>query len=87
MPDVLRAILVLDSYTYGFVLQELAWPFSPERMQEAAAGFAQALPGGQHQNVRAMAQMVATAPQGVPVDFTFGLDLILDGLERSAREA
>jgi AcrR family transcriptional regulator len=87
MPDVLRAILVLDSYVYGFVLQELAWPFSPERMPEAAAGFARALPGGEHPNLRAMAEMVATMPQGVPVDFVFGLDLILDGLERSAREA
>jgi AcrR family transcriptional regulator len=86
MPMVLRAILVLDSYTYGFVLQELAWPFAPDRMPEAAAGFAQALPGGEHPNVRAIAEMVSTAPEGVPVDFAFGLDLILDGLER-LREA
>jgi hypothetical protein len=33
-----------------------------------------------------MAEMVAAAPRGVPVDFEFGLDLILDGLER-LREA
>lgn len=82
MPMVLRAILVIDSYTYGFVLQELAWPFTPERMPEAAAGFARALPGGEHPNVRAMAEMVSSVPEGVPVDFAFGLELILDGLER-----
>jgi hypothetical protein len=29
-----------------------------------------------------MAEMAATAPGGAPVDFEFGLDLILDGLER-----
>jgi hypothetical protein len=29
-----------------------------------------------------MAEMAATAPGGASVDFEFGLDLILDGLER-----
>jgi hypothetical protein len=29
-----------------------------------------------------MAEMVTTTPRGVPADFEFGLDLILDGLER-----
>jgi AcrR family transcriptional regulator len=82
MPMILRAVLVLDSYTYGFVLQELAWPFAPGRMPDAAADFARALPAGEHPSVRAMAEMVSTAPEGVPVDFEFGLDLILEGLER-----
>jgi hypothetical protein len=29
-----------------------------------------------------MAEMVATVPRGTPVELEFGLDLILDGLER-----
>ena len=33
-------------------------------------------------NLLAMAEMVMAVPRGVPVDFEFGLDLILDGLER-----
>ena len=33
-------------------------------------------------NLFAMGSMVATSGQGIPVDFTFGLDLLLDGLER-----
>jgi hypothetical protein len=33
-------------------------------------------------NLAAMAGMVATTPGGAPVDFEFGLNLILDGLER-----
>jgi Tetracyclin repressor-like, C-terminal domain len=36
----------------------------------------------EYPNLHAMAEMVTTAPGGVPVDFEFGLDLILDGLER-----
>jgi AcrR family transcriptional regulator len=76
-----RAFLALDSHTYGFTLQELAWPFDEERAPEAAAraaaGFAGAYP-----NLQAMAEQAASGPGGVPVEFEFGLDLLLDGLER-----
>jgi AcrR family transcriptional regulator len=82
MPMVLRAIMTLDSYTYGFTLQELAWPFDAETAPDAAGSLAQALPVGEYPNVRAMAEMVTTAPWDAVVDFAFGLDLTLDGLER-----
>jgi AcrR family transcriptional regulator len=82
MPIVIRAVMALDSHTYGFVLQELAWPFDDENYPEVAATFARGLPAGEYPNLLAMAEMVATAPGGVPADFEFGLDLILDGLER-----
>jgi AcrR family transcriptional regulator len=82
MPIVSRAVMALDSHTYGFVLQELAWPFDAASAPEAAETFARGLPSGDYPNLLAMAEMAATAPNGVPVDFAFGLDLILDGLER-----
>jgi len=82
MPMAIRAVMALDSHTYGFVLQELAWPFDLENAPELAATFARGLPAGDYPNLVAMAKMVTTAPHGVPVDFEFGLDLILDGLER-----
>jgi AcrR family transcriptional regulator len=82
MSIVIRAVMALDSHTYGFVLQELAWPFDVENAPEMAATFARGLPAGEYPNLVAMAEMVSTAPRGVPVDFEFGLDLILDGLER-----
>jgi len=81
MPMVVRAIMALDSYTYGFVLQELAWPFDAENAPGAAAAFAGGLPAGDYPNLMAMAEMAAV-PGGASVDFEFGLDLILDGLER-----
>lgn len=86
MPMVLRAIMTLDSYTYGFTLQELAWPFDAETAPASAEAFAEALPVGGYPSMRAMAEMVTTAPWEAVVDFAFGLDLILDGLER-LREA
>jgi AcrR family transcriptional regulator len=82
MPLVIRAIMALDSHTYGFVLQELAWAFDTENATEMAAAFARGLPAGEYPHVLAMAEMVTTTPHGVPADFEFGLDLILDGLER-----
>ncbi len=82
MPTVLRAIMTLDSYTYGFTLQELAWPFDAQTAPAAAGSLAQALPVGEYPSLRAMAEMVTTAPWDAVVDFAFGLDLILDGLER-----
>ncbi len=82
MPMAIRAIMALDSHTYGFALQELAWPFDLENAPELAATFARGLPASEYPNLLAMAEMLTTAPHGVPVDFEFGLDLILDGLER-----
>ena len=82
MPVVIRAVMALDSHTYGFVLQEAAWPFDVENAPELAAAFTRGLPLGEYPNLLALAEMVATAPNGVPVDFEFGLDLILDGLGR-----
>jgi AcrR family transcriptional regulator len=82
MQTAQRAIMALDSHTYGFVLQELAWPFDVENAPELAATFARGLPAGEYPNLLAMAGMVATTPGGVPAGFEFGLDLILDGLER-----
>jgi AcrR family transcriptional regulator len=82
MPRVIRAIMVLDSYTYGFALQELAWSFDPDKAPEVAAALAQGLPAGDYPNLRAMAEMVTTTAGAASVDFEFGLDLILDGLQR-----
>ncbi len=82
MPLAIRAIMALDSYTYGFALQELAWPFDLENVPEMAATFTRGVPADEYPNLLAMAEMATSAPSGVPVDFEFGLDLILDGLER-----
>lgn len=82
MTIIPRMIMALDSHTYGFALQELAWPFEVENAPEVAATFAGSLPAGDYPNLAAMAEMVMGAPDGVPPDFAFGLDLILDGLER-----
>lgn len=82
LPDALQAIMILDSYTYGFVLQELAWPFETDDAGEVAAAFANHLPSGRYPNLLAVAGMVAAEPGNAKVDFAVGLDLVLDGVER-----
>ena len=82
MPTAVRAVMALDSHTYGFVLQEQAWPFEAENAPELAATFARGLSAGEYPSLHAMAEMVSASAGGAPVDFEFGLDLILDGLER-----
>lgn len=82
LPMVARAFMALDSHTYGFALQELAMPFGTEDAAEVAAAMASASFGEVYPNLRAMAELAASGPAGVPLDFEFGLDLLLDGLER-----
>jgi len=81
MPQVALAFMAIDSHIYGFTLQELALPFNRDSMPEVAATFVAQVPA-EYPNLRAMAELAAGGTDAVGVDFEFGLDLILDGLER-----
>lgn len=81
-----RAVLLFDSYVYGFTLQETAWSFDPDAPAEAAASFSSevALQASPH-----MAEVLAhfTGPDGPAAgpgtmarEFEFGLDRILDAM-------
>jgi AcrR family transcriptional regulator len=81
MSDVAHAFGALDSHLYGFTMQITNWPFGPDEMAEAASAMAELLPAGRYPNLDAMAE-TAVADGSDLLDFTFGLDLLLDGLER-----
>jgi AcrR family transcriptional regulator len=81
MPIVIRTLMALDSHTYGFTLQEQAWAFPVEAAPEMAAALAADLPA-EYPDMAAMVAFVATTQPGTILEFEFGLDLILDGLER-----
>jgi AcrR family transcriptional regulator len=81
MPIVASAFMALDSHTYGFTLQELALPFNRETVAEVAGDFVERLPDDLP-NLKAMAEHAMSGTDAVGLDFQFGLDLILDGLER-----
>lgn len=80
LATVARAFMTIDSYVYGFTLQELALPFDALSAPGAGEDFMLRVFGEAYPNLAAMAGHQAS---GAPVlDFEFGLDLLLDGLER-----
>jgi AcrR family transcriptional regulator len=81
MPIVIRTLMALDSHTYGFTLQEQAWPFPVEAAPEMAAALAADLPA-EYPNMAALVAYVAASRPGEILEFEFGLDLLLDGLEK-----
>jgi AcrR family transcriptional regulator len=82
MPIVIRTLMALDSHTYGFTLQEQAWAFPSDRTPELAAALSDELPADTYPNMANLLRFVTTTRPGSLVDFGFGLDLLLDGLER-----
>ena len=77
-PTIARAFMALDSHTYGFTMKELALPFEAVGAPELAAMMAGAFEP--YPNLQAMAELAMTG--AAMLDFEFGLDLLLDGLER-----
>ena len=79
-----HALSVLDSYIYGFGRQQLS--VSPEgdaTPEEMAEAFLRAIPADEYPDLREMVvdhAMVSGYDESA--DFRFGLDLILDGLQK-----
>jgi AcrR family transcriptional regulator len=81
LPVAGQAFVAIDSHIYGFTLQESSWTFGPDDAPRAAAEAAGRL-GDEYPNLRDISELAATDPESFPIDFGFGLDLLLDGLER-----
>lgn len=81
-----HAFSLIDSYVYGFVMQEKSLPFETEEELEQLAGvLLEQLPADEYPHLREMtAEHVLRAGYDFGEEFAYGLDLILDGLERAA---
>lgn len=82
-----RAFQMLDSYVYGYVLQEVNWPTKESDRKMMVVRLKEFLHDGRYPNLMAVieqASWLKLAPGEKPydADFEFGLQLILDGLER-----
>jgi AcrR family transcriptional regulator len=79
-----HAFSAIDSYVYGFVLQESSLPFDSEQdLAEIAGGITARMPAGTHPHLTELITQHALRPGYAYGDeFDFGLQLILDGLER-----
>jgi hypothetical protein len=79
-----HAYSLLDSYIYGFVLQELNLPFN--RFEEAGPAadsiMAEVAEGNYPYLVEMASEHVLKAGYDYGKEFDIGLELVLDGLER-----
>lgn len=80
-----HAYAVLDSYVFGFVHTELALPFQgPDETQAVATAIVEGIPAGMYPHLVELATTRVLAPgYAYANEFPFGLELILDGLERA----
>jgi AcrR family transcriptional regulator len=81
-----HAYALLDSYIYGFALQETSLPFhTPEETAEVAQAIMESFPTGDYPYLTEIAVDHVLQPgYDFGDEYEFGLDLILDGLERAA---
>ncbi|MEU4089947.1 TetR/AcrR family transcriptional regulator [Streptomyces aureus] len=81
-----HAVSVLDSYIYGFALQEKTLPFdSPQETAEVADSIMSGFGDGEYPYLTEIATAHVMRPGYAYGDeFEFGLDLILDGLQQAA---
>ena len=84
-----HAFSVLDSYIYGFALQERSLPFhTPEETAELAQDILAGFPAEEYPYLaELMTRQILRPGYDHGDEFEFGLDLILDGLERTSKEA
>jgi AcrR family transcriptional regulator len=77
-----RAWNAMDNYIFGFALQQQHFPVDPDEYAAAAAAYLPMLPASRYPYMHALSVQVADGSHDGTPDFAFGLDLILDGLER-----
>ena len=79
-----HAFSVLDSYTYGFALQEASLPFdTAEQTAVLAETIIAQFPAGEYPHLAELTITHVLRPgYDYGSEYEFGLDLILDGLER-----
>jgi AcrR family transcriptional regulator len=80
-----HAYSLLDAYIYGFAIQEASLPFStPEETAEVASSIMAELAAGAYPHLTEIAVDHVLQPgYDYGDEFRFGLELILDGLERA----
>lgn len=77
-----HAYSLLDSYIYGFAMQELNMPFDTSRVPaEEAQAMLQQMPTGMYPHLVEMVEHAMQPGYAYANEFGFGLDLILDSLD------
>ena len=76
----------LDSYVYGFTLQKLNFPLKPQEYAKMARAFLPLMPADRFPYLNGLSQQVIDRQHDGLHGLEFGLDLVLDGLEKLQRK-
>ena len=79
---IYHAFHILESYILGFTDQQLNFPYKDEELAGMAETFLQQLPAGEYPDFVEHVMQHLEPRHDDEGGFEFGLDLILDGLER-----
>jgi len=77
-----HAFHIVESHILGFTLQQLNFPYQEEELAGVAATFIEQLPADEYPDFVEHVMQHLEPSHGDEGGFEFGLDLILDGLER-----
>ncbi|MGD1906894.1 MAG: TetR/AcrR family transcriptional regulator C-terminal domain-containing protein [Leptolyngbyaceae cyanobacterium] len=77
----------IDSHIYGFTLQALNFPFEAKDYADVAKSYVAMIPEDQYPYLNPLTQQVMTGRYDGLHDFAFGLELILEGLDRLRERA
>ncbi len=80
--DVDRAWNTIDNYILGYTIQQQHFPVDPDEYASAAANFLPMIPADSLPYMHELSAQVADGSHDGLPDFAFGLELILDGLDR-----
>lgn len=85
IPMAAHAFSLMDAYIFGFVLSEVNLPFdastTPTEMEQMVEGMLANVPAEDYPHLIEMtAEHILTPDYSFAAEFTYGLDLILDGL-------
>jgi AcrR family transcriptional regulator len=84
VPMAAHAFALLDAYTYGFALQEATLPFDDGNVAEVAGAMIDQFPSDLFPHLAEMAAEHVMQPgYDFGDEFGYGLELILDGIERA----
>lgn len=75
-------INTIDSHIYGFILQELNFPIDPKEYAKKAEGFLPFLESSPYPHLTNLTKEVISGKYNGLHDFEFGLNLILDHLDK-----
>ncbi len=85
-----RAFLTFDSYLYGFAFQEATWPHERAELPQVIDRMLPQISAADYPHIVELMHFMAQATKrakakssrAYQAEFEFGLDLVLDGLER-----